>query len=136
MNLIYDYTFFCLDFMLRECRAGGKLKKKGCCLAQVFFKHGGVKYDLLLGGKGIEFASEALKITVYDRCASLGRTLEQGMLGEVGYSFVVTRFVSCAAMYAEGAISDSRTAALDGIRQSAICLSAYHPVTLSLNVLC
>ena len=107
MNLVNHNSFFGLDLMLRECRAGGELKKKGCCLAQIFLEHCGVKYDFLLGGKCVQFTSESLKVTVDYGCTPLSSTLEEGMLGKMGYAFVEASLISCAAMYAEGAISYS-----------------------------
>ena len=45
---------------------------------------------------------------------------------EMGYALMIAGLVSGPAFYAEGTVGDCRAAALDGVCQSAICLSADH----------
>jgi hypothetical protein len=63
-----------------------------------------MEYYFFLGCECIQFSAESFKIAVYDRGPSFGGTLENGVLGEMGYAFMVAGFISCAALDAQCAI--------------------------------
>jgi hypothetical protein len=127
--LVYDDSLFCLNLMFRESRAGCQFQKKRGRLAQILLKDSGMKDYFLLGSECIQLTSEPVKITVYDRSASMLCSLEYGVLDEMGYTSVVSLLVSCSALDAQCAVSYGRSASLYCILQSAVCFSTPHPLS-------
>ena len=115
MDLVDHHSFLGLDLLLRKCREGGKLEKKGSRLAEVFLEHCRVENDLLLGGERVKLPAQTVEVAVYCRSTSLLRAFEYGMFGEMGYSAMVACLIPCPAFDAEGTISHGRTASFDGI---------------------
>ena len=104
MDFIDYHSLFRFHFVFRESRAGGKFEQQSGSLPQVFLEDGCVENDLFFGCKCVKFASKAFKTAVYDRCTSFRCALEYSVLGEMGYAFMVARFVSCTALDAQGAV--------------------------------
>ena len=103
---------------------------------KVLLQDCGVEDYLLLGREGVEFSTEAVQVSVYDRSAPAFRSFEKRMLDEMGKAAMVPQLIPRSAFYAQSAVSDRRAAFLHCILQSAFCCSAYHFSSLSLTGHC
>ena len=125
-DLIQDDAPFGLDLGVGEGGFRRQLEEQAGGLPEVLLQHGGMQDDLFLGGIGIEFAAQAVQVTVDDGSALACRAAEHRVLREMRDSVWETGFVPGPAEQAQGTVAYGGPAAPDGVPESAGCSSASH----------
>ena len=104
LDLIANYLFLHFQLSLRIGAVEDNVGQEADGPFHMVAQHGSIINGMLLGGKGIQLAAHAFQFIEYLQGAALLRSLERGVLYEVGQSFLARQLMARTGSYGIAAI--------------------------------